>query len=76
MDLEPDEVEDEDEEILKDPDLVEEDDPELAQPDAEEDLAGEWIIPASLTSKIDAIVPEDDEEEVSPWGGGHSVGGE
>lgn len=62
MDLEPDEVEEEDEEILKDPDVVEEDDPELAQPDAEEDLAGEWIIPAPLTDKIDAILPEDPEE--------------
>jgi hypothetical protein len=54
--------EEDDEEILKDPDVVEEDDPELAQPDAEEDLAGTWIVPAPISATVEAIVPEEGEE--------------
>jgi hypothetical protein len=56
------EIEEDDDELLSDPDVIEEDDPALAQPDANEELAGSWIVPAPLSSTVDAIVPEDVEE--------------
>ena len=45
--------------LLKDPDVIEEDDPTLAQPDAEEDLAGPEIVPAPLSERLEALIPEE-----------------